>query len=157
MHLSIHSLGAFMLASVCPSFSPMLFASVSFLAPPDSLHLYSLLFLPYTQRLALEEVHRGLRWAYLLPLFSRRRARCRLSLYTHFRPHGQDGVFSVALGLHFQRFPSSCLSDENSNPFFPTRSASSGIMTGPLHLPSHTPPTLKHQIFHFAKQRRGER
>lgn len=42
---------------------------------------------------------------------SRHHARCRLSLYTHFWPHGQEGVFSVAFGLHFQKaFPSSCLS-----------------------------------------------
>lgn len=45
----------------------------------------------------------------LLPLLSRRHARCRL--YTNFWPHGQEGVFSVALGLHFQKaFPSPCLS-----------------------------------------------
>lgn len=42
---------------------------------------------------------------------SRHHARCRLSLYTHFWPHGQEGVFSVAFGLHFQKaFPSPCLS-----------------------------------------------
>ena len=52
-----------------------------------------------------------------------------------------------------------CTSDENSDPFFPTRSASSGIVTSPLppftHTHTHHTPTpsLQHQIFHFQGER----
>lgn len=60
-----------------------------------------------------------------------------------------------------------CMSDENSDRFFPTRSASSGIITSPsatlFHTNTHThtppPPTssLKHQIFLFQGRVEGAR
>lgn len=77
---------------------------------PVSLHFLSNTLCP-RPAVGNNRAHRGPKWVYLLPLFSRWHARCRLSLYAHFWPHGQEGMFSVALGLHVQKpFPSPCLS-----------------------------------------------
>lgn len=77
-------------------------------------------------QLAAEEAHSEPGWACLLPPAppSGRDARCRLSLYTHFWPHGQEGVFSVALGWRFQKAFSFALSvwaaclTKTQTPFF---------------------------------------
>lgn len=48
-----------------------------------------------------------------------------------------------------------CMSDENSDLFFPARSASSGIANSPLHpvqTHTHTPPTLKHHYISFCSR-----
>lgn len=111
----------------------------------------------------------GLSWvSLLLPLLrSRRLARGCLSLYIHFWPHGQEGVFSVALGPHFQKAFSRSVSvcaarqTKTRTPFFQPEVLVLASWTAFCTLPPsththHSPvPSLKHQIFHFWKQGRG--
>lgn len=81
-------------ACLCLSTLPV---SIFLLLPLTLLHTHN-------PQLAAEE---GVLHVYFLPLNSRPVARCGLSLHTHFCPHGQQGAFSVALGLCFQKtFPS---------------------------------------------------
>lgn len=125
-----------------------------FLSALPGFPLLYLLLYNRGQLLAGETAHCGLSWPYLLPLHLGRNARCRL--YTHFDHTVKRECFLLLLDGTFKKpfLHPLCLrrmSDENSDRFFPTRSASSGIVSGPLLPLVPNPPTssLKHQIFHF--------
>lgn len=123
-----------------PRFHLMLSLSTVYLLP-----VFLLLYLLLSTRghfLAAEAAPRGLNWAYLLPLLSRRHAKC--CLYTHFlTTRSRGSVFCCSWTALSKSLHSVCLcrtSDENSNRFFPTRSASSGVVSGPLPPSSPSPP-----------------
>lgn len=127
-----------------PGFILMLSLSAFYLLP-----VFLLLYLLLSIRghsLAAEAASRGLTWAYLLPLLSRRHAKC--CLYTHFlTTRSRGSVFCCSWTALSKSLHSVCLrrtSDENSNRFFPTRSASSGVVSGPLppFFPFTDPQTL---------------
>lgn len=125
----------------------MLSLSAFYLLP-----VFLLLYLLLSTRghfLAAEAAPRGLTWAYLLPLLSRRHAKC--CLYTHFlTTRSRGSVFCCSWTALSKSLHSVCLrrtSDENSNRFFPTRSASSGVVSGLSLRPPDS--SLQHQILHF--------
>lgn len=102
------------------------------------------------------------------PLPSGRHSRCRLSLYTHFlTTRSRGSVFCCSWTARSKSFSfalSVCAArlTKTQDPFFPARSASSGMAAGPpaptpVTHTHHTPTTsLEHQIFHVRSGGGGE-
>lgn len=131
-----------------------------FLSALPGFPLLYLLLYNCGQLLAGETAHCGLSWPYLLPLHSGRNARCRL--YTHFDHMVKRECFLLLLDGTFKKpfLHPLCLrrmSDENSDRFFPTRSASSGIVSGPLLPLVPNPPHLLIETPNISFPRQGFR
>ena len=137
---------------------------------PSQLYLFPRMFIrlfspPCTHglQLAAEEAHSEPGRACLhapppLPIRARRQIPP-LPLHPFLTTRSRGSVFccswmALSKSLFVRPVCLSCMSDENSDPFFPTRSASSGIIAGPsaplhTHTRAHTHTPLKHHIFHF--------